>query len=179
MANKAPNPDSKKLVIRRATPSDAAQIHRLILDFADSLGTVERVSASAEDFARASQGEPPAFEALIAERGGAPIGLCVFLNSFSTWTGRRGIYIQDLYVAASARGLGLGRRLLAEAAAIAHARGGNYLRLSVDIDNEGAKAFYRRLGLHQSSDERIYQVRGQDFAELAARAQQPKSRTPS
>ena len=96
-----------------------------------------------------------------------PVGLCLFFESFSSWDGRCGVYVQDMYVAEAARGHGLGRRLLAEAAAISRARGGSYLRLSVEADNDSAQAFYQRVGLAWSSRERIYQVRDDDFAALA------------
>ena len=95
------------------------------------------------------------------------MGFCLFFESFSSWDGRRGVYVQDIYVSEAARGLGLGRRLLAAAAAISHARGGGYLRLSVESENHRAQAFYRRVGLAWSNRERIYQVRGDDFAALA------------
>ena len=72
-----------------------------------------------------------------------------------------------MYVAEAARGLGLGRRLLAEVAAISRARGGSYLRLSVEADNREAQAFYQRVGLVWSDREHIYQIRGEDFVGLS------------
>ncbi len=74
--------------------------------------------------------------------------------------------MQDLFVSEAARGLGLGRRLLAEAAALSSARGGSYLRLAVDSGNVTAQAFYERVGLRWAAEERIYQARGDDFAAL-------------
>jgi ribosomal protein S18 acetylase RimI-like enzyme len=159
------------ITIRRATCADAALIYRLIRELAGVLGAEARINSTAEDFAREGFGDDPAFVALIAERQAEPIGLCLFFESFSSWNGRRGVYVQDLYVADSARGLGLGRRLLAAAAAIVHRRGGRYLRLSVDADNALAQAFYERIGLRHSSTERIYQVRDEEFAALAGSAE--------
>ena len=156
--------------IRRATEADAAAIHAMVVELAASIGMADQVTSRVEDIRHHGFGADPAFEALIAESDGAPVGLCLFFESFSTWDGRRGVYVQDMYVAETARGLGLGRRLLAEAAAISRARGGSYLRLSVEADNDSAQAFYQRVGLAWSDRERIYQVRGDDFAALAADA---------
>ena len=157
--------------IRRAVEADAGIIHALVVELAAAIGMSGKVASSIEDIREQGFGADPAFEALIAERDGAPVGLCLFFESFSTWDGRRGVYVQDIYVSEAARGLGLGRRLLAEAAAISRARGGSYLRLSVEAENHRAQAFYRRVGLAWSASERIYQVRGDDFAALAQDAE--------
>ncbi len=153
--------------IRRATEADAGTIHALVLELAAAIGKTGKVASRVEDIREQGFGADPAFEALIAERDGVAVGLCLFFESFSTWDGRRGVYVQDIYVSEAARGLGLGRRLLAEAAAISRARGGSYLRLSVEADNHKAQAFYQRIGLTWSRGERVYQVRGDDFAALA------------
>ena len=173
MTSSASTSDLRNLAdvtIRRAGPLDARLVHDLILALAGNLGATRKVTSVAEDIEREGFGAKPAFQALIAERDGEAVGLCLFFDSFSSWSGRRGVYVQDLYVAESARGLGLGRRLLAEAAAIVQARGGCYLRLSVDADNAGAQDFYESVGLHWSSTERIYQVREGEFIDLARSA---------
>ncbi len=161
-------------LIRRATEADAETIHRLVLDLAESIGQRRKVASRVEDILHAGFGAKPAFEALIAELNGVAVGLCLFFESFSSWDGRRGVYVQDLFVAEPARGCGLGGRLLAEAAALSRARGGSYLRLSVEAENEAAQAFYRRVGLRWSASERIYQVRGDDFTALARGAQRDR-----
>ncbi len=153
--------------IRRATEADAGAIHALVIELAAAIGMTGKVVSRIEDIRDRGFGADPAFEALLAERDGAAVGLCLFFESFSTWDGRRGVYVQDIYVSEAARGLGLGRRLLAEAAAISRARGGSYLRLSVEAGNDRAQAFYQRIGLAWSRGERIYQLRGDDFAALA------------
>ncbi len=153
--------------IRRASEADAGIIHALVVELATAIGRTGKVASRVEDIRDQGFGADPAFEALIAECDGAPVGLCLFFESFSSWDGRRGVYVQDIYVSEAARGRGLGRRLLSEAAAISRARGGSYLRLSVAAENDQAQAFYRRIGLSWSRDERIYQLRGDDFAALA------------
>lgn len=138
-------------VIRPATEADAETIHRMIVDLAEGIGQRHKVTSSAQDIRARGFGPEAAFEALIAESNGAAVGLCLFFESFSSWDGRRGLYVQDIFVSHPARGLGLGRRLLAAAAALSSARGGSYLRLTVEADNETAQAFYERVGLRWSA----------------------------
>ncbi len=157
--------------IRRAAEADAAAIHALVVELAVAIGMPGKVASSVADIRDQGFGADPAFEALIAEQDGAAVGLCLFFESFSSWDGRRGVYVQDIYISEAARGLGLGRRLLAEAAAISRARGGSYLRLSVEAENDQAQVFYKRAGLAWSKNERIYQVRGDDFVALARGAE--------
>ncbi len=171
-------PDARETgapVIRRATEADAEAIHGLILDLAESTGLTHKVASTARDIRSHGFGPEAAFEALIADWNGAAVGLCLFFESFSSWDGRRGVYVQDLFVSEAARGLGLGRRLLAEAAALSSARGGSYLRLAVDSGNVTAQAFYERAGLRWAAEERIYQARGEDFAALVESGKRPGS----
>jgi len=156
--------------IRRASEADAGAIHALVVELAATIGMTDKVASSIADIRDKGFGPDPAFEALIAELAGRAVGLCLFFESFSTWDGRRGVYVQDIFVAEAARGLGLGRSLLAEAAAVSRARGGSYLRLSVEAGNDRAQAFYARAGLAWSASERIYQARGEAFAALAGGA---------
>lgn len=157
----------EEVVIRRAGRADATLIHALVLGLARTLGVTEKITCSPEDIQREGFGAKPAFEALLAERRGEAIGLCLFFDSFSSWSGGRGVYVQDLFVSGGARGQDLGRRLLAETAAIVRARGGTYLRLSVDANNALAQGFYQRVGLHLSATERIYQMDEPEFNDLA------------
>ena len=154
-------------VIRLATRADAATIHDLVLALAHSRGKTDQVVSRVEDIQRHGFGAEPAFEALIAEVDGQAVGLCLYFDSFSTWDGCRGVYVQDIFVAQAQRGTGLGRRLLAETAARAAGRGGSYLRLAVDAANVAAQDFYAHIGLHYATEDRIYQVRGADFKALA------------
>ena len=106
------------------------------------------------------------FEALLAEQNGAALGLALFLYTYSSWRGEPGVYIQDLVVSAQARGLGLGRQLVA--ATVCHARehGATHLRLSVEHDNEQAIAFYKSIGLRHSDNEKIFEANGDAFGQL-------------
>jgi ribosomal protein S18 acetylase RimI-like enzyme len=154
------------VVIRRAVAADAEAIHAMIRALGALLGLAQKVTGTVEDIRRHGFGPSPAFEALIAECGGRPVGLCLFFASFSSWRAAPGLYVQDLYVADAARGTGLGRRLLAAAAAIGRARGATYLRLSVEADNVAAQRFYARAGLAWSTTERIFVIDGAAFEAL-------------
>lgn len=163
---------SEKVTIRRAERRDAEAIHDLVVELARARESMDKVASSVADIARNGFGDDPAFEALMAEIDGSPVGLCLYFRSYSTWRGQRGIYVQDLVVAKHARGLGVGARLLAAAAALGKARGCGYLRLSVEADNERAQAFYARHGLSHSEAERIYLLDDMAFDALAAAAEE-------
>jgi GNAT superfamily N-acetyltransferase len=162
------------VTVRLAGSGDAEAVYALVVELARSRNAMGKVLSTAADIARDGFGPDPAFEALIAEIDGTAVGLCLFFGSYSTWRGQRGIYVQDLVVADSARSLGVGRRLLAETAAIGRTRGAGYLRLSVDDDNPRAQAFYQRSGLHHSRPEQIYVLDDEAFVALADSAKETR-----
>ena len=94
-------------------------------------------------------------------------GLCLHFPIFSTWMGRPGVYVQDLYVEDRFRGRRIGERLLRRVARQCRKAGGVYLRLSVDTDNATAKAFYERLGIAWSSYEQTQKIVGDAFFAFA------------
>lgn len=153
--------------IRLATAEDATRIHGLIVELAKATGLHENVLSQPENFLRHGFGEAPAFRALLAERAGKALGLCLFFYSFSSWRGELGVYVQDLYVSPETRGSGLGRRLIQQTAALASARGATYLRLSVATTNVAAQKFYDVIGLRRSDEECIYHAVGPAFDRLA------------
>ena len=112
-------------------------------------------------------GADPHFEAVIAEVDAKPAGMALFFRSFSTWNGRPGAYVQDIYVDDAYRGLGIGAKLLRRVAAIIRDRGGCYMRLSVDTENFAAQGFYSRLDLVLSDSEQIHAAYGEAFLNLA------------
>ncbi|RJF94673.1 GNAT family N-acetyltransferase [Oleomonas cavernae] len=156
------------IIIRLATVDDVPAIHAMIVGIGAAQGEAHKITSTPDDIRRHGFGPRPAFEALIAQAGGRAVGLCLFFPSFSTWRGRPGAYVQDLFVDPGQRGTGLGRRLLARTAALVAARGGAYLRLSVQADNVAAQGFYARVGLHHSTAERIHQIDGAAFLALGA-----------
>jgi ribosomal protein S18 acetylase RimI-like enzyme len=157
-----------RVAIRPATPDDAAAVHAAILAMGEHLGLSHKIESVPADLARHGLAPGRAFEGLIAEIGGEFAGMCLFFPSFSTWLGRPGIYIQDLYVEPRFRGQGVGERLIRRAAAQAHDRGAGYLRLAVDADNLAAQGFYERLGISGYQADRIHAAYGEAFQALAA-----------
>lgn len=153
--------------IRIALRSDAALLHSMVLGLARSTGHEHKVTSTVDDFFYHGFEEPRAFEGLIAEQAGKAVGLCLLFYDFSSWRGKLGVYIQDLYVHPSQRGTGLGRRLMVEAARRGRARGADHMRLSVDSENETAHAFYEHIGMTRRRDEYIFQAADQAFQDLA------------
>lgn len=152
--------------IRKAGPHDAQAIDRMVSTLAADLSPATGKSASPVDFERALAAAPPLLNGLIAEKDTAAVGLCLWFPWFSTWRGAAGLYVQDLYVAPSARRLGLARRLLAAAVEETRPFKGAFLRLSVDAANAPALAFYRRLGFARVEGEHLLDLSGAPFQRL-------------
>jgi GNAT superfamily N-acetyltransferase len=134
------------LVIRPAVPADVATI----LSFIRKLAAYERepdaVSATEADLLRHGFGPNPYFECLIAEEDAAPVGFALYFFDYSTWLGRPGLYLEDVFVDPPFRGRGFGRALLQELARIAQARGCARMKWEVLDWNTPAIDFYRSLG---------------------------------
>ncbi len=159
---------ARQTSVRLAGITDAERIYDMLVGLSRAVGDADKIVSSPDDIRRHGFGDDPAFHALLAEQDGHTVGLSLFFYSYSTWLGRLGVYIQDLYVDSSARGTGVGQRLIEETARIAKVRGANHLRLSVYQDNTGAQAFYQRIGMRRRDDELIYQADGRVFDALAA-----------
>lgn len=153
--------------IRAATVADAPAIHAALLGIADALGQRRRIVGSVEDIRQYGFGPEPAFRVLLAEADGEFAGMCLWFPSFSTWFGRPGVYVQDLYVAPAFRKLGVAEQLMRRLAADVRRAGGTYIRLSVDAGNARAVKFYERIGMRLSAQERIFVARHDDFEQLA------------
>src|SRR5690606_37875788 len=108
-------------------------------------------------------------EALIGEVDGEPAGFALFFPNYSTWEGRAGLYVEDLYVEERARGIGLGRALMAEVARLAAERGAPRVELAV-LDWNPARAFYERLGMRQMAEWLPYRMDADAIARLASEA---------
>lgn len=155
--------------VRTGEPEDADAIHRAILAMGDGLDMAGKVTCTAEDYRQFGFGPNPAFGSLIAEVEGVFAGLCLFFPIFSTWRGRPGVFVQDLYVDERFRGLGIGERLLREVASWSKVRGGDYLRLEVDVVNIVAQRLYERLGITWQTKDRAHAAYGDAFAALAGK----------
>jgi GNAT superfamily N-acetyltransferase len=106
-------------------------------------------------------------ETLIAEEDGAPAGFALFFHNYSTFLGRPGIYLEDLFVLESHRGSGIGRALLSKLAAIAVERDCGRLEWAVLDWNQDAIRFYERLGAHPNSEWTVYRLAGDALSMLA------------
>lgn len=132
--------------IRPARPADAALVHTLVRELADYEKLLDDVDATPDMLAEALFGESPRVFCDIAEWHGEPVGLALWFYNFSTFRGRHGIYLEDLYVRPSARGHGLGKLLLANLAKRCVAENLARLEWSVLDWNEPAIGFYKEQG---------------------------------
>lgn len=154
--------------IRAATPADIPAIHRLIVELAIYEKEPDAVKATHADLERALFGERPVAECVLAEMAGEAVGLALFFTNFSTWTGKPGLYLEDLFVMPSARGAGLGKALLVHLAGIAVARGYGRFEWSVLDWNAPAIGFYKALGAKLMDEWTVMRVDGAALAALAA-----------
>jgi GNAT superfamily N-acetyltransferase len=153
--------------IRNADESDVPLILEFILDLA-RYERLENSVVATEDSLRASLfGNPRFAEVLIAEEDEKPVGFALFFHNYSTFLGRAGIYLEDLFVKPEARGHGYGRALLARLAAIANERNCGRVEWAVLDWNEPSIAFYRSLGAISLDDWRIFRLTGDALDELA------------
>lgn len=153
--------------IRPARVGDAPAIVRLVHDLAAYEGLLEEVRITEEDVRRDGFGAAPKFECLLAERRGDPVGFALFFENYSTFEGRLGIFVEDLFVREEARGLGIGRMLLARLAAEVVRRGGRRLDLGV-LHWNPARRFYHRLGFSHREAWLPYRLQGDALRALAA-----------
>lgn len=154
--------------IRPARRADAARIHALIVELADYEKAVHEVLASPAQIEATLFATDTPTRALVAEHDGQVVGYAVYFYSYSTWLGRNGIYLEDLYVSPSARGTGLGKGLLRELAREAVANDCGRLEWSVLDWNTPAIDFYESLGAEAQSEWVRYRLDGaalRDFAE--------------
>lgn len=155
-------------VIRFATPADVGTILHFVRELAAYERELDKVVATEELLHQALFSTPPAAEALIAEVDDAPVGLALFFHNFSTWTGWRGLYLEDLYVSPEARGQGLGKALLQRLAGIAVERGCARFEWQVLTWNTPAIDFYRAMGAELMEEWRTCRVSGEALTRLAA-----------
>jgi GNAT superfamily N-acetyltransferase len=163
--------------LREAAPADASEIERLVRELATYERAPDEVVATATDFEEALFGGQPLVHCLVAEvdgadPGGEPevAGIAVWFVTFSTWRGRHGVWLEDLFVSPEHRGLGLGRALLARLAAMAIERGYERVEWNVLDWNEPALGFYRRLGAEALDAWTVHRLSGEALRELAASA---------
>jgi len=153
--------------IRPAIPSDAALIHAFITDLAIYEKAAHEVLASVADIEHSLFAEGSPAHALICSRDGVPIGYAVYFFSYSTWLGRQGLYLEDLYIAPEQRGGGAGKQLLRHLAQLASTRGCARLEWSVLDWNEPAIQFYQSLGAKPQDEWIRYRLAGEELRSFA------------
>jgi GNAT superfamily N-acetyltransferase len=134
------------LSIRAANRNDVALLKALICELAEYERERDRVVITEADLARDGFGPQPKFRALIAEWDGQAAGYALFFGFYSTWEGRSGVFLEDLFVRGQFRGKGIGRALLANVAGIARRENCYGMRWEVLDWNQPAIDFYKRLG---------------------------------
>jgi GNAT superfamily N-acetyltransferase len=154
-------------VIRPARPADVPAIYQLIRDLAAYERSLPEVTGTQQDLARALFGPEPAIFAHVVDTGDRVAGFALWYLSYSTWQGRHGIYLEDVYVEPTQRGRGYGRRLLAELAALCVERGYGRLEWSVLDWNEPALGFYGALGATAMDEWTVHRLTGEALRALA------------
>jgi len=132
--------------VRYADPTDAPILHDLVVALAVYEKEPDAVEATPDDYRRQMEADKPPFECLLAEVDGEAVGFALFFSNYSTWQGRTGLYLEDLFVQPTHRCHGVGRALFNRLAAIAGERGCGRLEWKVLHWNELALDFYRGLG---------------------------------
>jgi GNAT superfamily N-acetyltransferase len=152
--------------IRHAEECDAGLILQFIKDLAEYEDMLDEVVAT-EELLRQWLFEKKAAEVLIGELGTEPVAFAVFFHNFSTFLGRAGLYLEDLYVKPEVRGLGLGKKMLRHLAAIALKRGCGRLEWWCLNWNKPSIEFYLSLNAEPMDDWRVYRLTGDALTTLA------------
>jgi GNAT superfamily N-acetyltransferase len=157
----------ENFTIRAATVADVP----VILELIRALATYERapneVTATEQGLTEVLFGQKPAAEVLLAFENETAVGFAVFFHNFSTWLGRPGLYLEDLFVGPEHRGKGYGRALLIRLAKIARERGCGRMEWAVLDWNEPAIEFYRKLGAKPMDEWTVFRLTRDGIAKLA------------
>ncbi|WP_420008182.1 N-acetyltransferase family protein [Xanthomonas sacchari] len=156
------------LHIRPAVADDAALILRLIRDLARYERAEDAVQTDEAGLRATLFGADARAQALICEADGQPIGYAVYFYNYSTWLGRNGLYLEDLYVDPAHRGVGAGKALLQHLARQAVAEGCGRFEWSVLDWNQPAIDFYEAVGARAQDEWIVYRLQGEALARFAA-----------
>lgn len=153
--------------IRTARLADVPTILQLIRDLATYERAPNEVTATEEQLGDVLFGEKPAAEVLLAFENETPVGFAVFFRNFSTWLGRPGLYLEDLFVKPEKRGKGYGHALLVDLAKIARDRGCGRMEWAVLDWNDPAIQFYHKLGAKPMNEWTVFRLTRDGIARLA------------
>ncbi len=154
--------------IREATVADAPLIASLVRELADYERLTHEAQASAADFARELSAASPVIRVLLAEWQGQPAGFALYFFNFSTFVGRRGLYLEDLFVRPQLRSHGIGRALLRALARVATQQCCGRMEWAVLDWNEPALRFYESLGARPMKEWIVHRLTAPEIARLAA-----------
>ena len=160
-------PNPPEFTVRAATENDVAIILSLIKDLAEYEHLSHEVQATAKGIRQSLFGERPVAEALIGEYAGAAVSFALFFYNFSTFLGKPGIYLEDLYVKPQYRSNGFGRRMLAHIARLAKERNCGRFEWSVLDWNEPAIRTYDKLNAKPMKEWILYRLTGEALDQLA------------
>lgn len=155
------------LTIRPARPDDADNIHAALVGIAETVGELHKMTSTPDDIRRDGFGPHAHFHTLIAEIDSNFAGMCLYFPIYSTWRGKPGAYVQDLFVGKDFRGMRIGERLLRHLARAVRDQGGVYIELQVDAGNIVAQRFYQRIGMERDADH-VYNFIGEALLTFAA-----------
>jgi GNAT superfamily N-acetyltransferase len=154
--------------IEPATARDVPVILQLIRELAEYERAPNDVVATEEGLREVLFGEQPAAHVLIGREEGEPVAFAVYFFNFSTWLGRAGLYLEDLFVKPELRGKGYGQALLVRLAQIAHERGCGRMEWAVLDWNDPAIQFYRKLGAKPMDEWTVYRLTVDGIGALAS-----------
>jgi GNAT superfamily N-acetyltransferase len=160
------------LHIRPATPADVPLIQQFIRDLAEYERSPESAVATQEDLLRDGFGPEPKYRCVIAEWDGVPAGFSLFFYNYSTWQGKPGLYLEDLFVKPVSRGKGIGKALLLYLAKLAVAENCGRFQWQVLDWNTPAIDFYKSLGAEIMSEWLTMRVEGEKLKRLAEIAEE-------
>jgi GNAT superfamily N-acetyltransferase len=161
------------LVIRKANASDAPLIVDMIRELAEFERELDQVEATPGDVLRDGFGASPRFSAFIAEWEGQPAGYALYFFTYSTWEGRPGLFVEDLFVRAQFRRKGIGKSLLQRMAVVAREQNCYGMRWEVLNWNTSAIDFYRSLGAAVKNNWLPVALTGEAFEEFASPSSTP------
>ena len=161
------NAELPKFEIRPARIEDVPAVLQLIRDLATYERAPDEVTATEEQLVEVLFGARPSAEVLLAFEQATAVGFAVFFHNFSTWLGRPGLYLEDLFVKPEVRGKGYGRALLVHLAKIARERGCGRMEWAVLDWNDSAIQFYHKLGAAPMNEWTVFRLTSDGIAKLA------------
>ena len=166
---------SAQFSIRAGVAADTPLIVSLIRELAEYERAPNDAIATERELEEVLFGEKPAAEVLLAFQAGGPVGFAVYFFNFSTWLGRPGLYLEDLFVRPELRGKGYGRALLRHLAQIAQERGCGRMEWAVLDWNEPAIGFYKNLGAKPQDDWTVFRLDRRGIGALAEKVAMPRA----